>query len=99
MVTCVANFASLQQWYRSRKIAYLVRSAPSLQATLRPPMHCTGKLFGLYDKCLLEDCRVQCEFVVFKDSALIPVSLQRIIQDAVQIFHIDRCKPSDLDHY
>jgi DNA-directed RNA polymerase II subunit RPB1 len=33
----------------------------------------------------------------FSTSRYLPVDLQRIVQNAVQIFHIDRRKPSDLE--
>jgi DNA-directed RNA polymerase II subunit RPB1 len=33
----------------------------------------------------------------FISSRYLPVDLQRIVQNAVQIFHIDRRKPSDLE--
>jgi DNA-directed RNA polymerase II subunit RPB1 len=50
---------------------------------------------------LLEDRRILREFIFSRtpDSVphYLPVNLQRIVQNAVQIFHIDRRKPSDLD--
>lgn len=50
---------------------------------------------------LLEDRRILREFIFPRtpDSVphYLPVNLQRIVQNAVQIFHIDRRKPSDLD--
>jgi DNA-directed RNA polymerase II subunit RPB1 len=50
---------------------------------------------------LLEDRRILREFIFPRtpDSIphYLPVNLQRIVQNAVQIFHIDRRKPSDLD--
>jgi DNA-directed RNA polymerase II subunit RPB1 len=50
---------------------------------------------------LVEDRRLLREFVFPRVSTnqphYLPVNLHRIIQNAVQIFHIDRRKPSDLD--
>ncbi|KAI0286600.1 beta and beta-prime subunits of DNA dependent RNA-polymerase [Russula aff. rugulosa BPL654] len=50
---------------------------------------------------LLEDRRILREFIFPRtpDSIphYLPVNLQRIVQNAVQIFHVDRRKPSDLD--
>jgi DNA-directed RNA polymerase II subunit RPB1 len=50
---------------------------------------------------LLEDRRTLRKFIFPRTPANIPhylpVNLQRIVQNAVQIFHIDRRKPSDLD--
>ncbi|KAH9964633.1 beta and beta-prime subunits of DNA dependent RNA-polymerase [Russula dissimulans] len=50
---------------------------------------------------LLEDRRILRDFIFPRTPANIPhylpVNLQRIVQNAVQIFHIDRRKPSDLD--
>lgn len=50
---------------------------------------------------LVEDRRVLREFIYPRMDATtpqyLPVNLQRIIQNAVQIFHIDRRKPSDLE--
>ncbi|KAH9994498.1 beta and beta-prime subunits of DNA dependent RNA-polymerase [Russula vinacea] len=50
---------------------------------------------------LLEDRRTLREFIFPRTPANIPhylpVNLQRVVQNAVQIFHIDRRKPSDLD--
>lgn len=50
---------------------------------------------------LLEDRRTLREFVFPRTPSNIPhylpVNLQRIVQNAIQIFHIDRRKPSDLD--
>jgi DNA-directed RNA polymerase II subunit RPB1 len=50
---------------------------------------------------LLEDRRILREFIFPRTPANIPhylpVNLQRVVQNAMQIFHIDRRKPSDLD--
>lgn len=50
---------------------------------------------------LVEDRRLLREFVFRRQDPSIPhylpVNLQRIVQNAIQIFHIDRRKPSDLD--
>jgi DNA-directed RNA polymerase II subunit RPB1 len=50
---------------------------------------------------LIEDRRILREFIFPRTPANIPhylpVNLQRIVQNATQIFHIDRRKPSDLD--
>jgi DNA-directed RNA polymerase II subunit RPB1 len=50
---------------------------------------------------LVEDRRLLREFVFPRVSTTqphyLPVNLHRIIQNAIQIFHIDRRKPSDLD--
>ena len=50
---------------------------------------------------LLEDRRVLREFIFPQQDPTIPhylpVNLQRIVQNAMQIFHIDRRKPSDLE--
>ncbi len=52
---------------------------------------------------LLEDRRILREFIFPRtpDSVphYLPVNLQRIVQNAAQIFHIDRRKPSDLDPF
>ncbi|KAH9907090.1 uncharacterized protein B0H18DRAFT_1193799, partial [Fomitopsis serialis] len=59
-----------------------------------------GKLDEEYDQ-LVQDCRLLCEFVFRSQDPSVPhhlpVNLQRIVQNAIQIFHIDRRKPSDLD--
>jgi DNA-directed RNA polymerase II subunit RPB1 len=50
---------------------------------------------------LVEDRRVLREFIFPRAPTTsphyLPVNLQRIVQNAMQIFHIDRRKPSDLD--
>ena len=50
---------------------------------------------------LMEDRRVLREFILPRMDATtpqyLPVNLQRIVQNAMQIFHIDRRKPSDLE--
>ncbi|OSX68017.1 hypothetical protein POSPLADRAFT_1177028 [Postia placenta MAD-698-R-SB12] len=50
---------------------------------------------------LMEDRRLLREFIFRRQDPThphyLPVNLQRIVQNAVQIFHIDRRKPSDLE--
>jgi DNA-directed RNA polymerase II subunit RPB1 len=50
---------------------------------------------------LVEDRRLLREFIFPRVTTTtphyLPVNLQRIVQNAIQIFHIDRRKPSDLD--
>ncbi|KAF9544636.1 beta and beta-prime subunits of DNA dependent RNA-polymerase, partial [Agrocybe pediades] len=50
---------------------------------------------------LVEDRRLLREFIFPRTSTnqphYLPVNLHRIVQNAIQIFHIDRRKPSDLD--
>ncbi|KAK7680368.1 hypothetical protein QCA50_016608 [Cerrena zonata] len=50
---------------------------------------------------LSEDRRMLRDFIFPRqdpaNARYLPVNLQRIVQNAVQIFHIDRWEPSDLD--